>query len=86
MLEVAGVAMPLFDFRCEKCQAVFERLVRFDVIPPCPECGSEAVERCVSAPRAPGQSAGLIASARQAAAKQGHFSNYSAADRAKLKR
>jgi hypothetical protein len=34
------------------------------------------MEKLVSAPAAPGKSAGIVAKARKQAAKEGHFSNY----------
>ena len=73
--------MPFYDFRCTACGAAFEKLVRADDRPPCPTCGAAATERLVSAPAAPGRSAELMASGRRAAAREGHFSHYSAADR-----
>jgi len=37
--------MPMYDFRCLKCGAIFERLSKMDAAPPpCPECGG-ATER-----------------------------------------
>lgn len=78
--------MPLFDFRCAACDLTFEKLVRADVLPPCPQCGGTAVEKCVSAPQAPGKSTELVAGARRQAAREGHFSNYSRAERTKLSR
>ena len=78
--------MPLFDFQCQACQHGFEALVRADALPPCPQCGSTNVAKQVSATAAPGKSAQLIAGARKQAAREGHFSNYSKAERAKLSR
>lgn len=42
--------MPLYEFRCKKCSAVFEHLTKNKKAPPCPECESAAVERLLSAP------------------------------------
>lgn len=53
--------------------------------PACPSCGGTGVERMVSRVAAPGKSCELIAGARRQAAKEGHFSNYSRAAKAKLK-
>ncbi|MBZ0258485.1 zinc ribbon domain-containing protein [bacterium] len=41
--------MPIFEYRCEKCNHQFEELVfsRHDV-PPCPSCGHEKVEKQLS--------------------------------------
>ncbi|WP_018412922.1 FmdB family zinc ribbon protein [Methyloversatilis thermotolerans] len=78
--------MPIFEFRCRNCDKPFEKLVRgssTEVL--CPACGSNAVDKLVSAPMAPGRSKALIAAARSQAKKEGHFSNYSAAERARIK-
>jgi putative FmdB family regulatory protein len=75
--------MPIYDFRCGACGAAFEALVRGDALPVCKSCASTAVERQVSLIAPAGTSAAIIASGRRAAAREGHFSNYSAADRAK---
>jgi putative FmdB family regulatory protein len=77
--------MPMHDFRCEACEAVFEQLVRASAQPVCPHCGSTALQRLLSRTAPPGKSAGIAASARKAAAREGHFSNYSAAERAKTR-
>lgn len=76
--------MPLYDHHCASCGAVFERLVRGDAVPDCPRCHATTVERCVSriAPAATGP--GLVAKARRAAARQGHFSHYTKAERGKV--
>ena len=76
--------MPIRDFRCRACATTFEALVRGDTAPPCPACGAGAAERLVSAPSAPGRSAGLLQGARRQAAREGHFSHYSARERSKL--
>ena len=68
--------MPLYDFRCPKCAATVELLVRSDAQPPCPACGASPMEKLVSKPAAPGQSAELVRSARAQAKREGHFSNY----------
>ena len=53
-------------------------------IPACPQCGSIRLERQISAPVPPGQSKAIIASARRQAAREGHLSNFSKAERGKL--
>ena len=78
--------MPMFDFRCATCGLTFEKIVRSDATVTCAQCGSANVEKCVSAPQAPGKTAGIIASGRRAAAAEGHFSNYSRSERAKIRR
>lgn len=78
--------MPMFDFRCLACNTTFERLVRGHDIGTCPACASDRLEKQVSAPAAPGQTQDLISRARKQAAREGHFSNYSKAERQRLKR
>ncbi len=55
-----------------------KQLILVDGYPPpvCPACGGCRLERLVSAPQAPGQSAGMVSRARQRAAAEGHFSHY----------
>lgn len=76
--------MPLHDYRCSACGAQFERLVRAGETPTCPACAGSALERLVSAVAPAGRSRAIVASARRAAAREGHFSNYSRAERAKV--
>ncbi|OJU83727.1 MAG: hypothetical protein BGO11_09975 [Solirubrobacterales bacterium 70-9] len=46
--------MPIYEFECEGCGAVFEELVAADVAAPaCPECGAERTRRLMSAVSAP---------------------------------
>ena len=68
--------MPLFDFHCTGCDASFELLVRGNTPPACPHCAATTLEKLVSRPAPPGQSAGLVREARAQAAREGHFSNY----------
>jgi putative FmdB family regulatory protein len=77
--------MPLYDYHCPACKADFELLVRSSTVPACPHCASTALERQLSRPSAPGTSGAIIASGRRAAAREGHFSNYSKAERAKIR-
>ncbi|MFN0195782.1 MAG: FmdB family zinc ribbon protein [Planctomycetaceae bacterium] len=42
--------MPIFEFRCEKCQDSFELLVRSSEKPACPQCHSTRLEKLLSAP------------------------------------
>jgi len=73
--------MPIYDFRCNDCDKTFELLVRSSAIPPCPGCGGPHLEKQVSRPAPQGQIAGMVASARSQAAREGHFSNYKASER-----
>lgn len=78
--------MPIYDFHCEQCQTTSELLVRAsDCTPPtCPHCGSTRLSKQLSLPVAPGKSKDIVARARARAAKEGHFSNYTAGERRKL--
>ena len=44
--------MPTFDFRCKKCETVFEfsRPFGSTTVPPCPACKSKATEKLLGAP------------------------------------
>ncbi len=77
--------MPIYDFRCSACGQAFELLVRSSTVPQCPHCQSNAVQRQLSLTAAPGTSQAIIAAGRRAAAREGHFSHYSRADRAKIR-
>ncbi|MBI5257453.1 MAG: zinc ribbon domain-containing protein [Burkholderiales bacterium] len=77
--------MPIHDYRCTACQAQFELLVRSSTVPTCPQCGSTVLERCISLTAPQGNSKAIIAAGRRAAAREGHFSHYSKAERAKLR-
>jgi putative FmdB family regulatory protein len=76
--------MPIHDYRCSACGQAFELLVRASAAPACPHCGATTLERQVSRIAPAGTSRSIIASARRAAAREGHFSHYSTAERAKL--
>jgi putative FmdB family regulatory protein len=73
--------MPLYSFHCPQCDKDAELLVGFSDKPKCPSCGARWMQRLVSRVAAPGTSAGLVKSARARAAREGHFSNYSRAER-----
>lgn len=40
--------MPIYEYKCQKCSAVFEALVRGREKPACPECGSGRLKKLVS--------------------------------------
>lgn len=44
--------MPIFEYRCKDCNLKFEKIVFNREAPPpsCPECGSNKVEKLISAP------------------------------------
>ena len=77
--------MPIHDYRCSACQAEFELLVRSSTVPACPHCSGTALDRLLSLTAPQGTSQALIAAGRRAAAKEGHFSHYSRAERTKLR-
>ena len=77
--------MPIYDYRCRACDQTFELLIRGGTEPACPHCASTALERQVSLTAPQGQSKAIIARARQAAAREGHFSQYSRAERRKIR-
>jgi putative FmdB family regulatory protein len=78
--------MPMFDFHCGACGADFERLARADdPAPPCPQCGG-ASQRQLSRLAPAGKTASMVQGARRQAAREGHFSHYSQAERSKLPR
>lgn len=77
--------MPLHDYHCDHCGHDFETLVRSGTVPACPQCGSTtALVRQLSRIAPAGTTAALLAGARRQAAREGHFSHYSKAERAKL--
>lgn len=76
--------MPLYDFQCCQCGKTQELLLKLNAsVPACPHCGG-ALQKQLSKLAEPGKTAGIIASARAQANREGHFSNYSAAERKKL--
>ncbi|MBR0225873.1 MAG: zinc ribbon domain-containing protein [Thermoguttaceae bacterium] len=45
--------MPIYEYKCNKCGATFEALIRSSSeAPQCPECNSKEVGRLMSAPAA----------------------------------
>lgn len=76
--------MPLYDYHCKACQSEFELLVRASTVPACPRCSSTDLERAVSRIAPAGKIEAIRASNRRAAAREGHFSHFSRAERTKL--
>lgn len=52
--------MPLYEYRCQKCQAEFELLVRNDDDCECPECHSRQLEKLLSVPASPSITSGSL--------------------------
>lgn len=69
--------MPLFSYRCQPCGHEFETLVRGDDKPACPACGAADLQKQVARIAPDSKLKSVIADGRAAAAKEGHFSNYS---------
>jgi putative FmdB family regulatory protein len=40
--------MPIFEYKCEDCGTIFEKLVRNGVAVECPSCGQSRVEKQLS--------------------------------------
>lgn len=78
--------MPLFDYQCQQCGHAFEALVRAGQTPACPHCGSTALDKALSRIAPAGKIEAIRMSNRRAAAREGHLSHYSAAERKKLLR
>jgi putative FmdB family regulatory protein len=76
--------MPMYEYQCNACHADFERLVRGDAVPTCPECGSSELTKVLSRLAPAGKIEAIRMSNRRAAAAQGLFNNYSASDQARL--
>lgn len=41
--------MPLYEYRCESCDHVFEALVQGSAKPACAKCGAKKLEKLISA-------------------------------------
>jgi putative FmdB family regulatory protein len=76
-----GLAMPLYSFHCATCDKDVELLLKASDTAACPACGAQNLERLVSRPTAEGKSGAIIKSARAQAAREGHLSNFSRAER-----
>jgi len=40
--------MPIYEYKCRKCSHEFEKLVRKDEVPVCPECEAADAEKLLS--------------------------------------
>ena len=45
--------MPIYEYECRDCGERFEHLLRAGEPPVCPACGSQNLEKQISAPSAP---------------------------------
>lgn len=45
--------MPIYEYRCDKCKAEFELLVRDSDVPECPKCSNKKIEKQLSVTAAP---------------------------------
>jgi putative FmdB family regulatory protein len=73
--------MPLYSYRCTKCESEFELLVSSSDIPACPECGGTKLARLPSLVAPQSKSRAYAKKMRAAAAREGHLSNYSRSER-----
>ncbi|MFG1344310.1 zinc ribbon domain-containing protein [Xanthobacter autotrophicus DSM 431] len=73
--------MPLFSYHCPDCDNNVELLVGASESPACPGCGGTRMERQMSRIAPEGKSRAIIQSARAQAGREGHLSNFSAAER-----
>ncbi len=76
--------MPLYAYRCQGCGEHFELLVRSSTLPACPHCGATALDKCVTAPTAPGKSKAMLQRFRAQAAREGHLSHCAPSERPKV--
>lgn len=42
--------MPIYEYKCHKCEHQFEKIVRLNETPDCPACHSSDLERLFSTP------------------------------------
>jgi putative FmdB family regulatory protein len=65
--------VPIFEYRCRKCDREFETLVLKNTTPACPACASEDLERLLSIPAVKSDSTHALAlkAAKKRDQKQG---------------
>lgn len=73
--------MPLYSFHCTKCREDVELLIGFSDTPVCSACGSKKLQRLMSLTAPPGRSKALMKAGRARAAREGHLSHFSRAER-----
>lgn len=76
--------MPIYAYHCPHCDDDFELLVRSTTLVACPQCGATELTKLVSLTAPQMKSPGIIKRARARAAREGHLSNFSAAERGKV--
>ncbi|CCG09179.1 FmdB family zinc ribbon protein [Pararhodospirillum photometricum] len=73
--------MPTYTYHCVRCDEEFSAFVSgSSAAPACPGCGATELERLPAAPAIGGAVRKGLEKARTQAAKEGHFSNYSASE------
>ncbi len=76
--------MPIYEYHCKACDREFELLVLSrDETVACPECGATNLQRLLSIPAGPQRLPSALRHGRALAAREGHFSHYSKAERKK---
>ncbi|QRG09756.1 zinc ribbon domain-containing protein [Xanthobacter dioxanivorans] len=73
--------MPLYNYHCPDCDKDSEMLVGVSETPACPSCGSLRLEQLVSRIAPEGKLKAAAKVWRAQAAREGHASNFSAAER-----
>ena len=69
--------MPLYAYACQSCGADFELLVQSSDVLACPACGSEKLQQQIARICGDIKNPAVAKSWRQAAAREGHTSNFS---------
>ena len=73
--------MPLYSYHCADCDNEVEMLVGMNDKAVCPSCGSEKMQQLMSRIAPDMKTPGIIKANRAAAAREGHLSNFSSAER-----
>jgi putative FmdB family regulatory protein len=73
--------MPLYSYHCTACDKDMELLLGIKETATCPECGGSDLERLLSQVAPDLKHKGYAKSMRSAAAREGHLSNFSRAER-----
>ncbi|MFG1300417.1 zinc ribbon domain-containing protein [Xanthobacter sp. V3C-3] len=73
--------MPLYSYHCSDCDNAFEILVGSSETPVCPACGSDKLDQLMSRIAPDQKMKSFLKAARAQAGREGHLSNFSAAER-----